>query len=91
MNAVGDSHLGPLVLFHQLYRTPEKVQAHQRRLAALPGDGCLRHLLGFEVLPDVGFQHLVGHAKRAAGVQLFLGEKETVLAAEVANGASRLG
>jgi len=49
-----------LVLCHQINRAPEKRQAHQGGLAALPRHDH-RVRLRREQLPDVGLEHIVGH------------------------------
>ena len=82
---------GGLVLLSQLNRPPEEVQPHQGRLTALPGDGDLGDALRLEILPQILLQHLVGHAELAAGVELFLGQEEAVLAVQIADCACRLG
>ena len=80
-----------LVAFDVLDRALEEVEAHQRRLAALPGDDDLRPRLRLEQLADVGLEQLVRHPEPAARVEHLLREEEAVLAVEVADGAGRLG
>ena len=48
---------------------PEEVEPHERRLAALPGEGHVRHPLRRDGLRDVGLHHLVGHAEVAARIE----------------------
>ena len=64
----------------------EEVQSHERGLAALPGKGDFRYLLGLDVLPDVFFEQVFGHAETAARVQVLLREEVAVLAIEIADG-----
>ena len=70
---------------------PEEVEAHERGLAALPGDRDLGRPVRLEELADVQLQHLVRHAESAARVQRLLGQEEAVGAVEVADRARRLG
>ncbi len=83
---------GRRVLPLQLERSPEEVQTHERRLAALERD---HHLvdaaLGGEQLREVRLVYVGRHPEPAAGVELVLGQEEAVLAVEVADGAGGLG
>ncbi len=72
-------------------RPPEEVETHQRRLAALPGQGHLRHPLRPGGLRDVRFHDLVGHAEVASRVQGLLLEKEAVVTPKVAARPGGLG
>ena len=91
LDRVGDRLFRPAVLLDELDRAAEELDAHQRRLPALPGD---RHLLPvgvrLEQLPDVGLEQVVGHPEAAARVQHLLREEEAVRAVEVADGPGRL-
>ena len=55
-----------------LDRTPEEIQAHQRGLAALPGDGSLWNSLRFQVLADICLQQFIGHPEAAARIKALL-------------------
>ena len=79
------------VLLHVLDGALEEVEPHEGRLAALPGDVDLLRRLRLQELPDVGLQHVVGHAEPVARVEHFLGQEEAVLAVQVAYGAGGLG
>jgi len=46
-----------------------EVDAHQRRLATLPGDGDLRRAVGLDQLAQVRLEHLIAHAEALAGIQ----------------------
>ena len=91
LDRVGDLLARALVPLDVLDRALEEVEAHQRRLAALPADDHLGAGLRLEQLPDVGLEQLVGHPEPAAGVEHLLREEEAVLAVEVADRARRLG
>jgi len=91
LEAVVDAHAGLFVLLLVTDGLAEEVEAHQGRLAALPGEGHFGHLLRLNVLPRVFLQQGRVHAEVAAGVEAFLGEEVTVLAVEVADGAAGLG
>ena len=71
-------------------RAPEEVEAHERGLAALPGERHERHLLSVDGLANERL-HLVGHAKVAARVERRLLEEEAVVAAQVAARPGRFG
>ena len=79
------------VLVGQCQRPPEEVDAHQRGLATLPGDGHLGDVLRFDHLTDVLGQQVVGHAEPVAWIQRLLREEEAVAAVEVADRARGLG
>ena len=91
LQGVGDAHAWALVLLLVAHRLAEKVQAHQRRLAALPSEVDLIDLLRLDVLADVFLEQAVRHAEFAAGIEFFFGEEIAVFAIKVADGASRLG
>ena len=75
----------------ELDRAAEELDAHQRRLAALPGDRHLGHArVRLDQLPDVRLEQLVGHAEPRARVEHLLREEEAVRAVEVADRARRL-
>ncbi|MNY35353.1 hypothetical protein D3C86_1697520 [compost metagenome] len=84
-------HAGAEILVHQRERAPEERQAHQGRLATLPGDGDVRRTLGLDDLLDVGLEQLVRHPEAVAGIERLLGQEEAILAVEVADGPRRLG
>ena len=80
------------VFFLQLHDFAEIVQPQQRGLAALPGKGHLKGILGFDVLLDVCLQHLGFHSKvLTLGIQGFLFEVVAVGAIEIADRANGLG
>ncbi len=69
----------------------EEFDAEQGGLAALPCEADVGRGLGLDVLADVVFEQLGGHAPFAFGVEGFLFEVEAVLAVEVADGPDGLG
>ena len=79
-----DGHAGRHVSAFGRTCPPEELEPHQRRLAALPGDGHLRDPLGRRGLRDVGLHQLIAHAEVAARIEVFLLEEEAVVAAQVA-------
>ena len=79
------------ILLHQFHGILEEFQPHQGRLAALPGDGHLGGILRLDDALDVGLQHIVFHAEGAAWVERLLGQEETVLAVQIADGTGRFG
>jgi hypothetical protein len=79
------------VLLDVLDRAHEEVKPHEGWLATLPCDVNLIGGLRLQEQPDIGLQHLVGHAEPVAWVKHFLGEEEAVLAIQVACGARGLG
>ena len=81
---------GPAVLLDQFDGAPEEVELHQRRLAALPGDGDLRRAVRLQQLADVGLERGLGHAVLVVRVQRFLGQEEAVGAIDVAGRPARL-
>ena len=91
LDRVQDLLTWPLVLRDQINGAPEKRQAHQGRLAALPRNIDLRIWLRRKQLPDVGLEHIVGHPQGTFPVKPVLAQKEAVLAVEIAVGAGRLG
>ena len=81
----------PGVLALQLDRAAEELDAHDRRLPALPRDHHLRRPpVGLEQLTDIALLQLLRHPEAAARIQHLLGEKEAVLAVEIADRARRL-
>ena len=82
---------GRRVLLRVLDRAFEEVQPHQRRLAALPGDGDFRRAMRLDQLADVVLQLFIGHAKAAAGIQHLFGQEEAVGAIEIADRAGGFG
>ncbi len=86
LHRVEDVLAGIGVLLFELDRSAEEVQAHHRRLAALPGHDDLRGLrVGLQQLADVGLVELLGHPETAARVEHLFGQEEAVLAVEVAD------
>ena len=79
-----DGHAGGHVRVLDRACPPEEVEAHERRLSALPGDGHVRDPLRLDGLRDVGLHDLVGHAEVAARIEALLLEEEAVVAAQVA-------
>ena len=76
----------------QLDGAAEEVEAHQRGLAALPGDGDLAGPAATSSSwRDVGLEHVVAHPEPVARVERLLRQEEAVLAVEVADRAGRLG
>ena len=84
-------HAGRRVLLLQLHGPAEEVDTHERRLAALPGDGHLGNLVRLDGLPDVGLEHLVRHPEGATRIQPLLLQEEAVGAVQVAACAGGLG
>ena len=79
------------VLVRELDRAAEELDAHQRRLAALPGDRHLRHgCMCLDQLSDVRLEQLIRHPEARAGVEHLLREEEAVRAVEVADRPRRL-
>ena len=85
LDRVLELHAGSLRTLGDRDRLAEEVDAHQRRFAALPGNGDLGSGVRFEQLADVGLEHLVAHPEPVAGVQGFLGKEEAVRAVEIAD------
>ena len=80
------------VLLGQLDRALVEVQPAQHRLAALPGDLHLRAGRRRHQLRDVGLERRLVHQRALAlAVEVFLGQEEAVLAAQVAGRAGGLG
>ncbi len=82
---------GTPVLLDERHRVAEELDAHQRRLAALPGHGDLGRAVGLEQLAEVLLERGRGHAALLAGVESLLGQEEAVGAVDVAGGPARLG
>src|SRR5262245_15938432 len=72
-------------------RTPEEVEPHQRRLAALPGHHDLAVRVRGEQLLQVTLQRRICHPQTVTWIQRVLGEEEAIRAVEVADRSSRLG
>jgi hypothetical protein len=53
-------------------RPAEELEAHEGRLAALPGDRHLGRAVGLDELTDVALERLVAHAEASAGVEPLL-------------------
>ena len=79
------------VLRHQIDGAPEKRQAHQGWLAALPRDIHFRIRLRHKQLADVGLEHIVGHPQGTSPVEPVLAQEEAIFAVEIAAGAGRFG
>ena len=62
----------------------EELQLHQRRLAALPGDGHLGRAVRFQQLADIGLERRARHPVLVVGIERFLREEETIRAIDVA-------
>ena len=76
----------------QFDRAPEEVQAHHRRLTALPGDDDLgRRGVRPDQLAQVHLKQVIGHPEAAPRVQHLLGQEEAVGAVQVADRSGRLG
>ncbi len=91
LDGIQDSHTGAAIFLLVLDRASKKIQAHQHRLAALPGQGHLGKPVGLDEPADIGLLHLARHAEAAAGVELLLGKVETIAAGQVADGSRRFG
>ena len=91
LDRVLDRLAGLPVALDQLDRAPEEVEAHERRLTALPGDRHRRRLVRLEQLLDVQLQEVVLHPEPRTRVERLLGQEEAVRAVEVAHGAGGLG
>jgi len=94
-NAVGlegvfDPGTGFGVFSLGLNRVAEEIETRERRLTALPCDGDLGNLVGFEKLPDVGFVHLLRHPEIASRVAFLLLEEKAVSTAQIAGRTCRL-
>ena len=82
---------GPRVLTLQFDGAAEEIQAHHRRLAALPGHYHLRDPgMGFQELPDIGLLQIRGHPEPGPRVEHLLRQEEAVLAIQVAYRTRRL-
>ena len=68
----------------RVHRSLEKIQSHQGGFAALPGYRDFRCSLRFDHLPDIGFEHIVAHAKATVRIEFLLGEEKAVGAIQVA-------
>jgi hypothetical protein len=95
-NAIGlecvlNMHSWPLIFLLKLYRAPEEVKTHERRLSPLPGHSDLRDLVRFKELSDVCLMHLIRHAKIAAWIKALFFQEEAVGAVQVAGRTRRLG
>src|SRR5664280_2286212 len=73
------------VFLNQLNRATKKIQSHERRFTALPGNGYRLRLLRLQELANVDIQQIVSHTEIAIGIKSLLGEKEAVLAIEIAH------
>ena len=82
--------VGTFQFVDQIDGSLEEVQPHQGRLATLPSHVDFPSSMTLQQLPEVGRQQILGHPEAAAGIQHLLGQKETVLAVEVADRAGRL-
>ena len=92
LQVVFDALSGLCVFLLQRDDAAEKIQAPQRRLAALPGKHHFGARHAFDILPDEKLKRLVAHLARARTVgQRFLAQIEAVFAIEIAGRARRLG
>ena len=91
LKRVLDLHSRLRVFFLHLHGAPEKIETHERRLAALPCDRDVGSPMPFDRLADVLLHHLIGHPKGTVGIHLLLLEIKAVGAIEIALGAGRLG
>ena len=91
LDGVNDPLARPAELAGELTERRKNRQAHERRLAALPGDSHLgRAGVGLDELPQVGLEQLIGHPEPAARIQQLLGQEEAVSAVKVADRPGRL-
>jgi hypothetical protein len=85
LQVVFDALTRPCVLFLQRDRATIKIEAAQRRFAALPREHHLRSGRARDILSDEQLERLLAHPPRAGAVgQRFLAQVEAVLAVEVA-------
>ena len=79
------------VFFEVSDGAPEEIEAHEGRLAALPCDVDFAGRVRLQKLPDIRIQQVLGHPEPVARVKHFLGQKEAILAVEIAGSAGGLG
>ena len=90
LQGVLDAHARTLVLLLQSHGLPKPVESHQGWLAALPGKGDLRDLLGLDVLTGVLLEQVQRHAEVRSGIEILLGQEIAIGAVQVADRAARL-
>ena len=78
------------ILLFELQGLPVEIQAEHQRLAAVPVEGHLGHVVGPDVFPDDRFQHLQAHPRLASAVDFRLVQVVAVLAVQVAQRTARL-
>ncbi len=91
LQCVFDLHSGLGIFFLYLHCPAEKIQSHEGRLTALPGDRHIGRPMSFNGLANILLHQFVRHTERAFGVHLLLLEIKAVGAIEIALGAGRLG
>ena len=79
------------VFFEVSDGAPEEIEAHEGRLAALPCDVDFAGRVRLQKLPDICIQQVLGHPEPVARVKHFLGQKEAILAVQIAGSARGLG
>ena len=80
----------PAVLFDEFDGAPEKVELHQRRLAALPRHGHRGRAVRLEQLTDVGLERVVGHPVLFVRIQRLFGQEEAIRTVDIAGRPARL-
>ena len=78
------------ILPFQFHRLPVEIQPEHQRLAAVPVERDLRDIVGCDVLPDYGLQHLQAHPGLLAAVDIGLVQVIAVRAPQVAQRPRRL-
>jgi hypothetical protein len=91
LDRVLDRHPGSAVPLDVGVGPAEEVHAHERRLAALPGDVDVGNPMRLDELANVRLEQVVGHPEAAARVEHLLGQEEAVRAVEVAGRSCGLG
>ena len=90
LNAVDDLLVRRQMLFLQLNRPAEKIDAEQGRLAAVPGEAHDLFRSRLDVLDDVALQRFVAQPEiRAFRVELFFLEVVAVVAVQIADCSDR--
>ena len=85
------THTGLYIFLLHFNGTPVKIEAHERRLPALPGDRHFRHPVSLDGLTDIGFHHLIRHPEITIRVQPVFFEEKAVVALQVALRARGFG
>ncbi len=91
LDGVLDPLSRPAELVHQRHRATEEVDAHERGLTALPGDGHVAVRVCPQQLAQIGPEDVVRHPEAVTGVERLLGQEEAVLAVQVADRTGGLG